>query len=336
VELQAEVAAVPRRIIAITGARGLVGSRLVRRLESDDICRRIVLLDIVPPKARPKKSVFYRVDLTEPLASTRIAEALRQERPTAIVHLAFLQHPTRDRGYAHELESLGTERLLHALTEHSRAVGSIPLVASSSTFAYGAAPDNPNFLREDDPLRGRLGDFFVGEKIHAERRLREHAEASGQPVTVLRFAPILDASGRTLAARYFRLSPVPTVLGYNPLLQLLGADDAAHAVWLALGDRRRHGHRVYNVAAGGVLPLLAAIRLAGRASVPMPALVAAPLLDALFQSGAAIAPGAQLDYLKYLFITDTARAASELGFRASASTRDLVLAFAAASVPNAA
>ena len=326
----------PRRIIAITGAGGLVGAHVVRRLENDDACRRIVLLDLVPPKIRPRKTVFYRVDLTDPLAATRIADAFRQERPSAVVHLATLQRPTRDRNYAHELETLGTLRLLHALDEHSRTAGPVPLIAGSTTFAYGAFSDNPNFLTEDDRLRGRPGYAFVEEKLSVEQELREHAERSGQPVTVLRFAPVLDAAGRSLVARYFRLTPVPTVLGYNPLIQLLGVDDAAEAVRLALADRRRHGHRAYNVAGGGVLPLLAAIRLAGRTSVPTPALVAAPLLDALFQSGAAFAPGAQLDFLKYLFVTDTERASNELGFRARLSTRDAVLAFASAVVQNAA
>ena len=326
----------PRRVVAITGARGLIGSRFVRKLEEDDACRRIVLLDMMPPKVRPRKSVFYRVDLTEPLAATRILEALRQERPSAFVHLASLQHPIRDRAYAHELESLGTDRLLKALSEHARTAGRIPLVAGSTTFAYGALPDNPNFLREEDPLRGRRGYPFVEEKIGIERRLREQSDATGQAVTILRFAPVLDADGRSLVARYFSLNPVPTVLGYNPLVQLVGADDAATAVGLALGDRRRHGFRIYNVAGAGVLPLLAAVRLTGRASVPTPALLAAPLLDALFQSGAAIAPGAHLDYLKYLFVADVERAAEDLGFRARLSTRDLVVAFAASSVPNAA
>jgi UDP-glucose 4-epimerase len=325
-----------RRTVIITGGRGLVGSHLVRRLESDDACRRIVLLDLVPPKQRSRKTFFYRVDLTDPLAATRVADALRQERPSAVVHLASLQHPTRDRAYAHELETLGTLHLLHALEEHSRSAGAVPLIAGGTTFAYGAYPDNPNFLSEDDPLRGRPGYGFIEEKVSVERKLREHADRSGAPVSVLRFAPILDAAGRSFAARYFRLMPVPTVLGYNPLIQLLGGADAAMAVWLALGDRRRGGYRAYNIAGGGVLPLLAAIRLAGRTSVPTPAVVAAPLLDALFQSGAAIAPGAQLDFLKYLFVAGTERAAGELGFRPRLSTRDVVVAFASASMSNAA
>lgn len=327
----------PRRVVAITGARGLIGSRLLRRLDEDDACRRIVLFDLAPPKARSRKVVFHRIDLTDPLASKRIVDALEQERPSAVVHLASLQHPTRSRGYAHELESVGTVRLLHALEEHARTASSAPaLVAGGTTFAYGAAPDNPNFLREEDPLRGRPGYAFVEEKVSVDRHLRAHADRSGHPVTMLRFAPILDASGRSFAARYFGLSPVPTVLGFNPLIQLLSVDDAVEAVRLALADRRRHGYRVYNVAGAGVVPLLAAIRLAERTSVPLPALVAGPLLDALFQSGAAIAPGAQLDYLKYLFVADTERAHRELGFRPRLTTREVVLAFAAASVLHAA
>lgn len=324
-----------RRTIAITGARGLLGARLIDRLEEDESCRRIVLLDLVPPKTRPRKGVFYRVDLTEPSATSRIVDALRQEQPSVFVHLAFLQHPTRDPGYARELEAVGTKRLIAALTEHEAPAGGLPLICASSTLVYGALADNPNFLGEDAPLRGRVEYPLVGEKIAAETLLRDFGDSQRRAVTVLRFAPILEAQPKSLVARYLSLPTVPTLLGFNPLVQLLGADDAVEALLRAVRVRPA-GTRAFNVAGGGTVPLLAAIRLAGRSSVPTPWFVAVPLLDALFQAGGAIAPAAHLDYLRYLFVTDVERAAAELDFRARRSTREVALAFAAASVPNAA
>ena len=59
--------------VALTGTHGVLGSRLVKRLDRDAGCRRLILLDLVPPARDIRKAVFYRVDLTEPAASVHPA-----------------------------------------------------------------------------------------------------------------------------------------------------------------------------------------------------------------------------------------------------------------------
>jgi UDP-glucose 4-epimerase len=310
--------------VALTGTRGVVGSLLGERLDADERCRRLVLLDLAPPKRRLRKAAFYRVDLTEPRSSLQLSEVFAREEPDVVVHLAFLQHPIRNPTYEHELESIGTGHLLRALEAVPRRTA---LVVSSSTLVYGARPDNPNFLSEDAPLRGRPDYPLVGEKIDAERQVASFRERTGLPVVVLRTAPLLGPVP-SLAARYLSLPAVPTVLGFNPLIQCLHPDDAVEAYRLAIERAAVEGASgTYNIVARGVLPLLAAIRLAGRRNLPLPGFAAAALLDTLFQAGAAIAPAAHLDYLRYLCLGDPSRAATELGFQARYSTRDAVLAF---------
>jgi UDP-glucose 4-epimerase len=323
--------------VAMTGTRGLVGSLLAERLEGDEQCRKLVLLDLVPPKKKLRKSSFHRVDLTDPLASNRIADVLRKEEPDVVVHLAFLKHPIRNPTYPHELESVGTMHLLHALGDAVRAGRRPGLVVESSTMAYGALPENPNFLTEDAPLRGRRGYPLVEEKIDAERQIESFQKTAGISAVVLRTAPLLGGGYRTLASRYLSLPAVPTVMGFNPLVQLLHPEDAVEAFFLAIhsaGDAARH--RVYNVASPQVLPLLAAVRLAGRRSLPLPAVAAMPMIDGLFQAGAAIAPGAHLPYLRYPCVADVGRAAKELGFAAAHSTKDCVVSFARTKATRAA
>lgn len=314
--------------IALTGTRGVIGSTLAARLDADEGCRRLVLLDLVPPKKPLKRAVFYRVDLTDPLASVRVAEALRREDVDVVVHLAFLQNPIRNPSYEHELESIGTMHLLRALSDAPG--GRKPrLVLGSSTLVYGAHPDNPNFIGEEGPLRGCRGYALVEEKIDAERQVERFRKSSGASVIVLRTAPLLGPGVRSLVSRYLALPAVPTVLGFNPLIQLLHVEDAIESYLLAIRRIEENGaSAVYNVASSRILPLLAAIRIAGRRNVPLPGFAAGAMLDALFQAGAAIAPGAHLDYLRYLCVADCGRAASELGFVARHSTKDAVTAFA--------
>ncbi|MET0151073.1 MAG: NAD-dependent epimerase/dehydratase family protein [Candidatus Binatia bacterium] len=330
-----------RRIrIALTGTLGLLGNRLASRLEDDGSCMRVVLLDLAPPAPEFRKARYYRVDLTEPSASARMAEALDRERVDVIVHLAFLQHPARNPGYAHELESLGTMYLLHALVQLGRSCIAPHLVLGSSTLVYGAGPEHPSLLSEEAPLAGRRDYSLVSGKVDAERQAERYHEAEGGAVTVLRAAPILSPGARTLAGRYLTLPAVPTILGFDPMVQALTLGDAVEAFHAAIQRAVAIGGkgplRAFNVCADGVLPLHAAIRLCGRRPVPLLRFAAARMFDALFQVGLAIAPSAHLDYLQFPCIADGRRARAELGFAPRLSTRDALVEFARTRLLDAA
>ena len=326
--------------VALNGPLGILGGHLARHLEVDDGCRRLVLFDLVPPPRVLKKAFYYRVDLTEAAASLKIAEALDRERVDVLVHTAFLQHPIRNAGYERELESLGTMHLLHALTQLRRRGAAPHLVLSSSTLVYGARPDNPGFLSEDAPLAGRLDYPLVAEKIDAERQAVRFHEQEGGAVTILRTAPILSSHVRTLAGRYLSLPAVPTILGFNPMIQTVAIADATEAFARAILYADAVGPtgplRVYNVCGDGVLPLHTATRLCGRRTVPLLRFAANAMIEALFEAGLAIAPSAHLDYLQYPCVADGARAKAELGFVPRQSTRDCMTSFARARVRAAA
>ncbi len=189
-------------------------------------------------------------------------------------------------------------------------------------------------------MAGR-GDYpFVSEKIDAERQVGQFHESVQAPVTVLRAAPLLGAGVRTLASRYLSLGAVPTLLGFNPMVQTLGVEDAVDAFFAAI--RRTETFEptaamaVYNVCASGVLPLHTVIRLCGRRNLPLPGFAAAAMMDALFFAGLAIAPSAHLDYLRYPVVADGERARADLGFAPRQSTRDTITSFAKTLLRDAA
>jgi UDP-glucose 4-epimerase len=319
--------------IAVTGTFGSLGSLLVTRLVADSRCARVVLLDLLPSARDVRKCAFHRIDLTEGDASTRLAAALERERPDVVVHLAFLQHPQRDGWYEHELESIGTMRLLAALAEVGGQGTRPRLVVGSSTLVYGAEPHHPALLDEDQPLPSGLRYPFVSAKIDAERQVERFARASGMPVAVLRMASVLGQGVRTLASRYLTLPAVPTILGFNPLVQLLTPEDAVDALLAAVYGARSG---VYNVVPAAPLPLSTAIRICGRRALPIPGFAAIRFFDALFPAGLAIAPGAHAANLRFPFVADGERAAAELGFRAAHTTKDAAAAFASSLLSRAA
>lgn len=315
-----------KRTIALTGAHGFLGSRLLERLGDDRSFGRVVVLDLVPPPVRTAKTRFWRVDWLEPRASEKAVEALRAEAPDTVVHLAFLNHPRPEGSYARELGSIGTMRLLEALRTLEGEGRRVALVAASSTWLYGAAPENPSLLLEEAPLRGVPGYAFLEVKIALERQLEAHARRGRAPVTVLRLAPVLHPD--TLCGRVFALPAVPTVVGFNPMTQLLGADDAIEGLRAALSrPNGRTRFRSYNVVPAAPLPFTTAVRAAGARTLPAISGPGARLLDALFAAGLSPIPGPHLGFHRHPLVASGERAARELGFRAARTTAEVSEAF---------
>jgi UDP-glucose 4-epimerase len=312
------------KVVAITGAASFLGRNLVGILEEDASIARIVALDIErPPTAGPKTS-FHELDLTQPTSEVRVAELFSAEGVDTVVHLAFLASPSYANAYAHELESVGTMRIITAC----RSARVRKLVQWSTTLLYGARPTNPNFLSERHPLRARQDDPFFADKISAEQEAaRFAAREKGTVVTVLRTAPILGPTVSNYLTRYLARKVVPTMMGFDPLLQFLHEVDAIAAFKRAI-DRDAPG--VFNVVGEGVLPLSTVVKLSGRLGLPIPHPLARPWLQALWVAQLTEAPSSFIDYLRFLCVADGDKARREFGFVASYTTREALVDFASA------
>lgn len=300
--------AIPERVVAVTGARGLLGRALLNRLGRDASVVKRVALDLEPP---PDSGVrFHRVDLTLPGVEASLAQILEREGVDTLVHLAFLSDFTHRGDWAHELESIGTLHVLDAC----RQGGVKQVVQWSQGILYGAHPDNPAYLTEVHPLRAVSGpnDTFFADKIDAERQVRQLAsERSDMVVSVLRIAPILTFQGHGFLSRMLRSRFVPVLLGHDPLLQLTHVDDAARALHTVVAGRHAG---VFNIASDGVLPLRTVLALLGRLAVPVPSSWAQRVSGALWMGQLIDVPPSFLDFLRFPCVLDTDRARRELGF----------------------
>ncbi len=320
------VARAPRakRTVALTGADSFLGRNLIGLLEDDDRIARIVAFDVKNPPTAGRKTRFYKIDLTQPSVDARMAEILAAEEVDTVLHLAFLASPTHATAWAHELESVGTMHVLNACRE--RPVRKF--VLWSQTILYGALPGNPNHLTESMPLRGSTETRFFSDKIEAEQVVARFAkQMPGTVVTVLRIAPMLGPTVANYLTRYLGHTVVPTLMGFDPLLQFTHEVDALAAFKLAV---MRDAPGVFNIASDGVLPLSTVVRLAGRTALPVAHPVAYPLARALWAAQLAEAPAVLLDYLRWVCVADTELAQRELKWRPAFSTREAVLDYAGA------
>ena len=289
------------RSVAITGLASFGGSRLVERLLARDPSLRIVGIDLRRPQRLEGRVEVRALDLTKPIAAVELAELFEVEGVEAVVHAAFRSAPTSDLEYDHELQTIGTLHVLHACA----AAKVKRLVVASSTMLYGPRPDNPNYLTEDHPLRGHPDAHCVQDRVEAESLVAQwRGRHPDTEVTVLRSGWIMGPSYWDPVSRYVARPVVPTLLGYDPLLQFVHEDDLLHVFEEAtLGSHPG----VYNVVARGVLPLSTLLRLAGKRNLPLPA----PLLYRLgyypSQRISGDGPAGFYDYLRYLWIADGAR-----------------------------
>jgi UDP-glucose 4-epimerase len=312
-----------RKAVAITGASSLLGSLLIERLEQDRRYPRVVALDLQKPALPLTKTVFHKVDLTLPGVEDQIATVLRVEDVGSLVHLAFLGSFTHDAAWAHELESIGTLRLLDACAD----VGLRKLIVWSHGYCYGADPGHPQYLTEDQPLASPAATPFAADKIDAERQVAEwQRERPGAVVTVLRMAPMVSSEADNVVARVLRRRFVPVLMGYDPLVQLLHPRDAAAALQRVL-DEDHPG--VFHVAGDGVLPLRTVLALLGRVPLPLPWTLARRGAGMLWMGQIIRLPPAFLDYLRYSCVLDTDRARRALGFVPEHGIHDILAEFLA-------
>lgn len=312
------------RVVALTGATSFLGKNLVGLLEEDPRTERIVSIDVKAPETGGPKTRVYPVDLTAASSEERVAEILNAEGVDTFLHMAFLSSPTHASAWAHELESVGTMHVLHAL----RRSAIKKLILWSQTILYGAHPTNPNFLSERHPLRADVDEPFFADKIAAEREAHAFAaKAKGTVVTVLRTAPIVGPTVDNYVTKHLAMRVIVTLLGFDPLWQFVHEVDAIAAFKLAI-DRDFSG--VFNIVGEGVLPLSTVVKIAGRTTMPLPHTLAEPLLAAAWAAEAAYTPPSFLRYLRYLCVADGDKAARVMGFRPAYTTREALLDYVSA------
>jgi UDP-glucose 4-epimerase len=285
-------------VIAVTGLGSFIGRNLVDRLLAALPDLRIVGLDHQRPFRMDRRVNFHRVDLTDPTADSRLAEALRAERVDAVVHTAFRSRPTTDLEMDHELETIGSLHVMNACA----AAKVRRLVVASSTMLYGPWPDNPNFLTEAHPLRGHPDAHSVGDRVEMESLLADwSARHPDTEVTVLRTGWIFGPNHWDHVVRFFSLPVVPMVLGYDPLMQFVHEEDCLSAFERATLNPHPG---VYNVVGKGVLPLSTILRLAGKRILSLPAALLFRMAYSPSQGQTGDPPAGFYDYLRYLWVAD--------------------------------
>ncbi|HLS73688.1 MAG TPA: NAD-dependent epimerase/dehydratase family protein [Actinomycetaceae bacterium] len=320
--------------VAVIGASGNHGTALLHALRDEPQVEEVVAVGRrLPQTAEVPYDVarWEQVDLAAPVPDggaeeyvvDRLAEAIAGV--DAVVHLAWLIQPNRQRDLLRRANVEGTRRVVEACLQ----AGVGHLVVASSVGAYSAVDDDE---RRDEswPTDGISTSHYSVDKA-AQERVLDDAQEAGLAVARVRPALVFDSDAGAEITRLFLGALVPPGLlrpGALPVLpvpaglrlQVVHGEDLADAYRRIL-LRRATG--AFNIAGEPVLrgADLAEVLDHGR-TLTVPPAALRPLMSLAYQAHAVAADPGWLDMGMSVPVMDTGRARSELEWQPRHEAKD--------------
>lgn len=286
--------------VVITGIAGNLGRAVARRLH-----RRyeIIGLDRRPVHHLPKDIDVETVDIRR----RRAEDVFRREHIDAVVHLNIMHDPRTRQEEHHAFNIVGTQKLFQLASEHR-----VPkIVVLSSANVYGPDPTNNQFLKEDAPLMGGQNFDTIRDLIALDMFCNTFFWRHPEIETVILRPVHIVGRVNNAPSRYLRLEHPITVMGFDPMVQLIHVEDVVTAIERALTPGVRG---VFNVAGPSPVPLSLLFEKMGKAPRPLPEPAARALLKAGWSLKMSDWPVPELDHIKYVCMVDDSLAREKLGF----------------------
>jgi UDP-glucose 4-epimerase len=297
----------------ITGGSGYIGTRLVDLLASREATELIVIADTRPPAIYKPKTRFERLDVRDREAALALLE---RTRPDALVHLAYILDPIHDEALMYDVDVNGTHNVLEA----AAAAGTPQVLATSSVAAYGAFPDNPDLLTEEDPVRGLPTYSYARDKTESDRICQLWAASHPDRVmTIVRPCIVLGPNVDNSLVRNWTKAPAQFDFGnLDNRVQFVHEDDIVEAISHLL-DGRHAG--AYNVAADGFMTYRECAELIDLPIRRLPLPVVRALAKTTWALRQAEAPPAQIEFALHPWVMSNEKLKST-GWQPKHSTRE--------------
>ena len=176
-----------------------------------------------------------------------VRSVLERSGADVLVHLAFVLNPSHDEHLMYDVDVNGTHNVLEAAAE----AGTGQVLVTTSSTAYGAFPDNPVPLTEEDPVRGVAGFSYARDKTESDRLCQLWAKDHPDRVmTIVRPCIVFGPNVDNYIVRLWTKQPFAVDAGGNldQRIQFVHEDDVVEAVTALLLGRHAGA---FNVAGGG-------------------------------------------------------------------------------------
>jgi UDP-glucose 4-epimerase len=304
--------------LAITGVSGYLGRLAVASLQADEAVSAILGLDVAPFPFQAGKLAFVSMDVRSP----RLAQCFQEHRVETVLHLAWIFNPTHNVRRTYDVDVNGSRNVLEACQE----AGVRHVIIPGSTTAYGAHPDNPDWLTEESPRRGNR-DFPYSHHKALVEGLCDAFEAANPQVTLTRLRACIvlgmHADNFVKTAILLRGPRHAVIRGSDPPMQFLHEEDMASALRLAV---LQQPPGVYNITPDDTITPRQTAELLGNPVVEYPYWLLRPLAGLLWSLRQLPVPGSYLSFIRYRWTASNAKAKGALGWRPRYSSRQALAA----------
>ncbi|RJP34507.1 MAG: NAD-dependent epimerase/dehydratase family protein [Actinobacteria bacterium] len=296
----------------ISGISGYLGTVVLRALEEDASVSEIVGVDLRPPAVESCKLEFHAVDVRD---AAGIRKAMRG--CGAALHMAFVLDEIRDKEKTYDININGSKNVFRACLD----TGTPWLIQVSSMAAFGAHPDNPFPMSEDEYPRGDCRCYYSYSKAEIEHYLyrlsQQHPELA---VTILRPCVIvgrrLDNTISWVFSRKFALS----LRGCDPHTQFLHEDDLASAISLVLHEQAKG---IYHVTSDDTISFSEMTERAGMIAPAVPADLMCRIVDLAYRFRLSPFSSHWVNMFRYSMVGSNEKIKRELGWQPSYTSREL-------------
>ncbi len=303
--------------VLVTGAAGYVGrlcvAALAQRLDELSV---LVALDWteVDASERIDGVVYEQGDICDPA----LKDFFREHGINTVVHLASIVRAPKGApaDLAYRVDVLGTKNILEACEDSSAT----RLIVTSSGAAYGYHPDNPDWLDENDPLRGNDEFEYSKNKRLVETMLAQWREERPELQQVV-FRPG-TVVGEDVHSPVTDLFEKPVVLGIvgsdSPFVFIWDQDLVACLVDAVFSDKVG----VYNQAGDGALTPREIARLLNKPYVALPGSLVKAMLWTLKRLGLTENGPERVAFLRYRPVLSNRRLKEEYGYTPELTSRE--------------
>jgi UDP-glucose 4-epimerase len=303
--------------VLVTGAAGYVGrlcvAALAQRLDELSV---LVALDWTEVDASKRLDgvVYEQGDICD----HALKDLFREHGIDTVVHLASIVRAPKGApaDLAYRVDVLGTKNILEAC-EDSLATR---LIVTSSGAAYGYHPDNPEWLDENDPLRGNDEFEYSKNKRLVETMLAQWREERPELQQVV-FRPGTIV-GEDVHSPVTDLFEKPVMLGIvgseSPFVFIWDQDLVACLVDAVFSDKVG----IYNQAGDGSLTPREIARLLNKPYVPLPGSLVKAILWVLKSLGLTENGPERVAFLRYRPVLSNRRLKEEYGYTPQLTSRE--------------
>jgi len=306
----------------ITGASGAIGLQVIKRMFKDDFANIEVVASDVRPLPRfltHKKLSFLKLDIRSPEAKKLVSEG----KFYGIIHLASIVSPGKNsnREFEYSVDVLGTKNILEA----AEIGGVKQIIVTSSGAAYGYHKDLPDWITEEEPVKGNEVFAYSWHKKCVEDMLEEYRKKlPGLKQLIIRPGTILGDMMKNQITDLFEKPVVIGIIGSDSPFVFIWDQDVAEIIYQGMLQEKTG---IFNLAGDGKVTNFELAKILKKPLVKIPASILRGALGLLKRFNLTQYGPDQIDFLKYRPVLDNKKLKTVFGYTPVYTSKEVLHRF---------